>query len=182
MIIYGLNPVLEALRAGRVRKLRVGPRSDRRVDEAIALAQEGRRADRARRRARRSIGRRGAACIRASPRTSTRRATTAIEELVAAAAPERAAPRRARRHRGSAQRRRDPAQHRCGRRARRRAPGAARGVARRRRGQSVGRRGGIGAHCHGRQHRAGARGAEGRWRLDRRPGGRGDGVATTRST
>ena len=38
MIIYGLNPVLEALRTGRVRRLRVGPRGDRRVEEAIALA------------------------------------------------------------------------------------------------------------------------------------------------
>jgi 23S rRNA (guanosine2251-2'-O)-methyltransferase len=38
MIIYGLNPVLEALRSGRVRRLRVGPRADRRVGEAIALA------------------------------------------------------------------------------------------------------------------------------------------------
>jgi 23S rRNA (guanosine2251-2'-O)-methyltransferase len=40
MIIYGLNPVLEALRAGRVRKLRVGPRADRRVEDAIALARK----------------------------------------------------------------------------------------------------------------------------------------------
>src|SRR3954469_7968220 len=38
MIIYGLNPVLEALRAGRVRRLRVGPRGDRRIDDAVALA------------------------------------------------------------------------------------------------------------------------------------------------
>jgi 23S rRNA (guanosine2251-2'-O)-methyltransferase len=38
MIIYGLNPVLEALRAGRVRTLRVGPRADKRVDEVLALA------------------------------------------------------------------------------------------------------------------------------------------------
>ncbi len=38
MIIYGLNPVLEALRGGRVRKLRVGPRADKRIDEALALA------------------------------------------------------------------------------------------------------------------------------------------------
>jgi 23S rRNA (guanosine2251-2'-O)-methyltransferase len=38
VIIYGLNPVLEALRAGRVRRLSVGPRSDRRTDEAVALA------------------------------------------------------------------------------------------------------------------------------------------------
>jgi 23S rRNA (guanosine2251-2'-O)-methyltransferase len=38
VIVYGLNPVLEALRAGRARRLRVGPRSDRRIEEAIALA------------------------------------------------------------------------------------------------------------------------------------------------
>jgi 23S rRNA (guanosine2251-2'-O)-methyltransferase len=38
MVIYGINPVLEALRAGRVRRLRVGPRADRRIDEALALA------------------------------------------------------------------------------------------------------------------------------------------------
>jgi 23S rRNA (guanosine2251-2'-O)-methyltransferase len=38
MIIYGINAVVEALRAGRVRRLRVGPRGDRRIDEAIALA------------------------------------------------------------------------------------------------------------------------------------------------
>jgi 23S rRNA (guanosine2251-2'-O)-methyltransferase len=38
MIIYGINPVLEALRSGRVRRLRVGPRGDRRVEAALALA------------------------------------------------------------------------------------------------------------------------------------------------
>ena len=38
MIIYGINPVLEALRTGRVRRVRVGPRGDRRVEEALALA------------------------------------------------------------------------------------------------------------------------------------------------
>ena len=38
MLIYGINPVLEALRAGRVRRLRVGPRGDRRVEEALTLA------------------------------------------------------------------------------------------------------------------------------------------------
>ncbi len=38
MIIYGINPVLEALRSGRVRRVRVGPRGDRRVEEALALA------------------------------------------------------------------------------------------------------------------------------------------------
>jgi 23S rRNA (guanosine2251-2'-O)-methyltransferase len=40
MIIYGINPVLEALRGGRVRRVRVGPRADRRVEEALALARE----------------------------------------------------------------------------------------------------------------------------------------------
>ncbi len=40
MIIYGINPVLEALRSGRVRRVRVGPRSDRRVEEALALARD----------------------------------------------------------------------------------------------------------------------------------------------
>jgi 23S rRNA (guanosine2251-2'-O)-methyltransferase len=40
MIIWGLNPVMEALRKGRVRRLRVGPRSDPRVAEALALAEK----------------------------------------------------------------------------------------------------------------------------------------------
>jgi 23S rRNA (guanosine2251-2'-O)-methyltransferase len=40
MIIYGVNPVLEALRSGRVRKVRVGQRADQRVAEALALARE----------------------------------------------------------------------------------------------------------------------------------------------
>jgi len=39
MIIYGFNPVIEALRAGRVRRLRVGPRSDKRTGEVVALAE-----------------------------------------------------------------------------------------------------------------------------------------------
>jgi 23S rRNA (guanosine2251-2'-O)-methyltransferase len=38
MIIYGLNPVLEALRAGRVRALRVSTRSDRRTQDVLRLA------------------------------------------------------------------------------------------------------------------------------------------------
>lgn len=38
MIIYGLNPVLEALRGGRVQRLRVADRRDRRVEEVLALA------------------------------------------------------------------------------------------------------------------------------------------------
>jgi 23S rRNA (guanosine2251-2'-O)-methyltransferase len=38
MIIYGLNPVLEALRAGRVRELRIGLRDGGRMQEVLALA------------------------------------------------------------------------------------------------------------------------------------------------
>jgi len=38
MLIYGLNPVLEALRSKRVKRLRVSGRTDRRVEEAVALA------------------------------------------------------------------------------------------------------------------------------------------------
>jgi len=40
VIIYGLNPVLEALRAGRVDGLRVSGRHDTRVDEIVRLATE----------------------------------------------------------------------------------------------------------------------------------------------
>jgi 23S rRNA (guanosine2251-2'-O)-methyltransferase len=38
VLVYGINPVAEALRAGRVRRLRISARSDRRIDEVIALA------------------------------------------------------------------------------------------------------------------------------------------------
>lgn len=38
MIIYGINPVIEALRSGRVRRVRIGGRADKRVEEALALA------------------------------------------------------------------------------------------------------------------------------------------------
>lgn len=41
MIIYGINPVLEALRAGQVRELRVSQRSDDRLRELLALAGDG---------------------------------------------------------------------------------------------------------------------------------------------
>ena len=52
MVIYGLNPVREALRAGRVRRLRVAERGDRRMEELLALAaQHGVRVERADRRA-----------------------------------------------------------------------------------------------------------------------------------
>jgi 23S rRNA (guanosine2251-2'-O)-methyltransferase len=40
VIIYGINPVLEALRAGRVRELRVGERGDDRLKQLLALARD----------------------------------------------------------------------------------------------------------------------------------------------
>ena len=40
VIIYGINPVLEALRAGRVKELRVGERADDRLRQLLALADE----------------------------------------------------------------------------------------------------------------------------------------------
>ena len=40
MLIYGINPVLEALRAGRVTAIRVSPRADDRVSAALARAEE----------------------------------------------------------------------------------------------------------------------------------------------
>src|SRR5688572_30409491 len=41
MLIYGINPVLEALRAGRVKELRVAARPAGRVAELIAAAERG---------------------------------------------------------------------------------------------------------------------------------------------
>jgi 23S rRNA (guanosine2251-2'-O)-methyltransferase len=42
VIVYGINPVLEALRAGRVRRLRVARsgKGDRRIDEVLALGRQ----------------------------------------------------------------------------------------------------------------------------------------------
>ena len=40
MIIYGINPVVEALRTGRVRAIRVAARGDKRVEEIFALARQ----------------------------------------------------------------------------------------------------------------------------------------------
>jgi len=46
-LVYGINPVLEALKAGRVTRLRVSARSDRRMDAVLALAaQRGVRVER----------------------------------------------------------------------------------------------------------------------------------------
>jgi 23S rRNA (guanosine2251-2'-O)-methyltransferase len=39
MLIYGINPVLEALRAKRATSVRVSPRADQRVSQAIRLAE-----------------------------------------------------------------------------------------------------------------------------------------------
>jgi 23S rRNA (guanosine2251-2'-O)-methyltransferase len=41
MLIYGINPVLEAIRAGRVRELRVSDRAGGRVADAVAAAERG---------------------------------------------------------------------------------------------------------------------------------------------
>ena len=38
MIVYGINPVLEALRAGRVRRLKISSRDDERMRELLAFA------------------------------------------------------------------------------------------------------------------------------------------------
>jgi 23S rRNA (guanosine2251-2'-O)-methyltransferase len=38
VLIYGINPVREALRGGKVRRVRVSARSDKRIDEILALA------------------------------------------------------------------------------------------------------------------------------------------------
>ena len=40
MLIYGINPVLEALRAGRVTAIRVSPRAGDRVSAALERAEE----------------------------------------------------------------------------------------------------------------------------------------------
>jgi 23S rRNA (guanosine2251-2'-O)-methyltransferase len=38
LIVYGINSVLEALRAGKAQRLRIGSRADKRMDEVLALA------------------------------------------------------------------------------------------------------------------------------------------------
>src|SRR6476660_642348 len=40
MRIYGINPVIEALRAGRARAVRVSPRADERLTAVVRLAEE----------------------------------------------------------------------------------------------------------------------------------------------
>jgi 23S rRNA (guanosine2251-2'-O)-methyltransferase len=41
MVIYGINPVLEALKAGRVTRVRVATRADHRIGAAVRLAEQG---------------------------------------------------------------------------------------------------------------------------------------------
>jgi 23S rRNA (guanosine2251-2'-O)-methyltransferase len=87
LLIYGINPVLEALRGRRVTRLRVGPRSDRRIEEALALARDaGVAVDRvdlaALERAARGGAHQGIVAEVAAPRDYS------VEGLVAAAAPE----------------------------------------------------------------------------------------------
>ena len=40
MLIYGINPVLEALKAGRVKELHVGPRGGERITQLLAVASQ----------------------------------------------------------------------------------------------------------------------------------------------
>jgi 23S rRNA (guanosine2251-2'-O)-methyltransferase len=40
VVIFGINPVMEALRGGRVRRVRVGPRADRRIDDVMVFARQ----------------------------------------------------------------------------------------------------------------------------------------------
>src|SRR5262245_58872793 len=40
MLIYGINPVLEALKAGRVKELHVGPRGGDRMVQLLAIAKQ----------------------------------------------------------------------------------------------------------------------------------------------
>jgi 23S rRNA (guanosine2251-2'-O)-methyltransferase len=87
MIIYGINPVAEALRAGRVRRLRVAARGDKRVEEIFTLAREkGVRVERV-----------DATALDREARSGVHQGVVAdleplreysVEELVAAAAPE----------------------------------------------------------------------------------------------
>ena len=118
MLIYGMNAVMEAMRAGRARSLRVAiaercrDRLQRCWNEAARHGVRGAARDRATR----SIAKRATACTRAWSPTSTRAAPGRPRDAHRDAGPAAAA-RRARRGRGSAERRRDPADGGC-RRAR----------------------------------------------------------------
>jgi 23S rRNA (guanosine2251-2'-O)-methyltransferase len=40
MIVYGINPAVEAVRSGRATRLRLGPRADKRIDDLLVLARQ----------------------------------------------------------------------------------------------------------------------------------------------
>ena len=40
MIVYGINPVVEAVRSGRATRLRLGSRADKRIDDLLVLARQ----------------------------------------------------------------------------------------------------------------------------------------------
>jgi 23S rRNA (guanosine2251-2'-O)-methyltransferase len=87
VIVYGINPVLEALRADRVLRLQVGGRGDKRIEEVLTLArQKGARVERvdaqALERASRGGVHQGVVAELAAPREYS------VQELVASAAPE----------------------------------------------------------------------------------------------
>lgn len=87
MIIYGINPVLEALRANRVRRLRIAARADKRIDDLLAVGrQKGVLVERvdaqALERAARGGSHQGVVAELVPPRDYS------IAELVAAAAPD----------------------------------------------------------------------------------------------
>jgi 23S rRNA (guanosine2251-2'-O)-methyltransferase len=87
VIVYGINPVLEALRADRVRRLQVGGRGDKRIDEVLVLArQKGARIERADEQALERAARggvhQGVVAELVPPRDYS------VQELVAAAAPQ----------------------------------------------------------------------------------------------
>ena len=159
MLIYGINPVLEALRAGRVRRCASPSAPSGRVDgwSCAGAARQGVAVRRVSAADARSRGARRRAPGRGRrPGCDRRRSTSPISSRRAKRS---GADRRARRHRGSAQRRRDPADRRRGRRD---------GVVRQSRhaaplgGAAAKASAGAVSHVQdgrGRQHRAGARGA-----------------------
>jgi 23S rRNA (guanosine2251-2'-O)-methyltransferase len=86
VIIYGINPVLEAVRSGRAIRLRVARRADKRIDDLLALArQKGVTVERVDQptldRASRGGVHQGVVAELAAPRDHS------IEQLIASAAP-----------------------------------------------------------------------------------------------
>ena len=179
MLIYGLNPVLEALRGGRVQRLRVGAArrpADRSGAGAGATSWAWRWSGSMRQRCQR-LARGGVA-------SGHRRGGRGGGGLFGrgsgrGAGSSAASPGRARRDRRPAQRRGHPAHGGCGRRARRGSPGAPCRVARRRRGEGVGGGACARADRNCREHCARGRGVEERGGVDDRARRRRAGTVTT---